>query len=155
MVHDIDKGPETPLTQVTVIDEHTLTAAVTAGAPEGLYDLRVHTPYGSNTVSADKFEVYHPVELTGATGAVTETKGVTLPDDGIVPVKTTMSTGNRDAAVKVDDNQMEIEVNIEPGTPITRDDGSPYRGRRPVHKCTRTIQVSCRGISHPRLHCLF
>jgi chitodextrinase len=92
------------------------------------YDIQVHTPNGHNRVSAVKFEVYAPVDLSTATGTTTITEGVDMPDDGIVPVELTLSTDNREEVAAVSANKAEIEVAIDPGTEITLADGTPYSG---------------------------
>jgi len=101
---------------------------VLAGEDEGTYYLQVCTENGCNDLSIAKFEVYEPVDLSVATGVTTTTKGVDMPDDGVVPVELSLSTDNREVVGPVSDNKVEIEVSIDPGTKITLADGTSYSG---------------------------
>jgi len=116
------------LTDVASVSVNEITATVPAGVDEGTYYLQVCTANGCNGLSIAKFEVYNPMDLSAATGATSTTKGVDMPDDGIVPVRLSLSTDNREVVGPVSDNKVEIEVSIDPGTKITLADGEIYSG---------------------------
>ncbi|MEW5802649.1 MAG: InlB B-repeat-containing protein [bacterium] len=105
-----------------------ITATVPSGAVAGTYHLLVETASGTNMVSAIRFEVYEPFDITRATGAITSTEGVDMPDDGTVPVKLTLATDDRLEMTPVSEKNARIEVSLNPGTAITRGDGQPYTG---------------------------
>lgn len=123
-----DGTTSTSLDEIEVVSASEVTATVPAGATEGTYHIQVHTLHGCNTVSAARFEIYEPVDLAASTGALTTTKQIDMPDDGIVSVEVILSTDDREEVTPVSANKMEIEATFNPGTEIMLADGTPYTG---------------------------
>jgi len=118
------------LTDIARKSDTEITATVPSNVAEGTYYLQVCDTVKilCNSLSIAKFEVYVPVTLTTTTTTdITTTKGVDMPDDGVVPVELSLSTDNREVVGPVSENNVEIEVSIDPGTKIMAD-GTAYSG---------------------------
>lgn len=116
-----------PLTDVVWLSSNKVTATIPSGIRDGQYSIQVQNPNGDyNRISSVEFEVSTPVNFRDTSGAVSTSKVVLMPADGVIPFATDLTTNDRTEIDIVSDNSMKIVVSIDPATQITLDDGTPY-----------------------------
>lgn len=106
-----------PATSFTVNSDTRITANI-PGLSAGTYDVKVTTPSGTNEVSAVKYIVTDPVEVTADTTEDITTSTV-VQTSGTIPVQITLTTNNDETAPKNVNVDAEISVVIPPGTEVT------------------------------------
>ena len=133
------QGDPTALTNLNGIDATELTADIDVPIdfPEGRYAIQVINAAGSraNDVSAAWVEIYQPVVINDADGAVATTKMVDLAglSNGMLPVSTTLMTDDRDEAGSIDKDGLQVKVYLQPGSQFEiydpdADEWSDYSG---------------------------
>jgi hypothetical protein len=143
LVHVKDDSMAEPLSNVQVQNDTTLTAVVPSGFTPGKYNAEVTTPVGTGRMSAVKYQVSKPVELDKEQGSVETSDSADIPDDGVVPVNTTMSTDDQDDTGDISEHKTRAKMRIEAGTSVLDQNGNPYTGTlHPPRQVPLTEDVS-------------